>query len=237
MKIAIVDSRISKDALGALSCHTDKIIKLPPFTRLQNPVSAHPDMLLFPAEQKIITSASYFEENRSLFEELSVLSGREIAVDSSEVAPSYPQDVKFNCFVAGGQLFGLVSALSEQVLHWARGSRIPVVNIRQGYAKCSTCIVTHNTVITEDAGIERAMQNRGIDVLRITSGQVALDGYDCGFIGGASGTDSESVYFCGDISKHPDFDKIDDFCRRHGKNCISLGSDSLYDVGTIFFIE
>lgn len=237
MKIAIVDSRIPKDAECALSCHADKIIKLPPFKCLQEPVSAHPDMLLFPAERGIITSAQYFEENRSLLEELSDVSGREIVLDSGEIAPIYPQDVKFNCFAVGGRLFGLLSALSEQVLTWAMESEIPVVNLRQGYAKCSACIVSDNAVITEDEGVERAMLDSGIDVLRITSGQVALDGYDCGFIGGSSGADSENVYFCGNISKHPDFDAIEVFCRRHGKKCVSLGSGRLYDVGTIFFME
>ncbi len=237
MKIAIVDSRIPQDAEGALSRHADKIIKLPPFNRLQKPVSAHPDMLLFPTESGIITSAEYFEENKSLLEELSDVSGRKIVLDGGEIAPIYPQDVKFNCFVIGGRLFGLASVLSEQVSRWADELKIPVVNLRQGYAKCSTCIVSNNAVITENESIERAMIDCGIDVLRIMSGRVALDGYNCGFIGGASGTDDENVYFCGDISKYPDFNSIECFCHRHGKNCVSLGSGRLYDIGTIFFIE
>ena len=225
------------DAESALSRHADKIIKLPPFNRLQEPVSAHPDMLLFPTERGIITCAEYFEENRSLFEELSDVSGCEIVLDSGEIASKYPQDVKFNGFVVGGQLFGLASALSEQVLTWAMESKIPVVKLRQGYAKCSVCIVSDKAVITEDAGIEKTMLDSGIDVLRVTSGQVTLEGYNCGFIGGASGSDSENVYFCGNISKHPDFDAIESFCHRHAKKCVSLGNGRLYDVGTILFFE
>ena len=237
MKIAIVDSRIEKDAERALSDYADKIIKLPPFKRLQEPVSAHPDMLMFPTENSIITDKQYVKENAKIFREISELSGRRIVLCNKAFSPSYPDDVKFNCFAVGKTLFGLDASLSPKVLEWADNNSVPVKNVKQGYAKCSACIVSENAVITEDASIERAMVENGIDVLRVTSGQVALDGYDHGFIGGTSGSDGENVYFCGDISHHPDFEKIEKFCHDHGKNCVSLGKGRLYDIGTIFFFE
>lgn len=237
MKIAIVDSRIPKDAYRALSCYADKIFCLPKFSCVQEPVSAHPDMLIFLAKDSIITSKGYAKENKALFSEISALSGRRILFDENELSPIYPADVKFNCFIASGMLFGLHSALSERVIEWTKENTIPVVNVRQGYAKCSTCVVSEDAVITEDVSIEEAMLEKRIDVLRVASGQVALDGYNCGFIGGASGSDNENVYFCGDISKHPDYIKIRDFCHRHKKECVSLGNSGLYDVGTILFLE
>lgn len=237
MKIAIVDSRIPKDAERALSDYADKIIKLPPFKRLQEPVSAHPDMLMFPTENSIITDKRYVKENAEIFREISELSGRRIVLCNKAFSPSYPDDVKFNCFAVEKTLFGLAASLSEKVLEWAGENCVSVKNVKQGYAKCSACIVSENAVITEDTSIERAMVENGIDVLRVTSGQVALDGYDRGFIGGASGSDRENVFFCGDISRHPNYVEIESFCRRHGKNCVSLGNVRLYDIGTIFFFE
>ena len=236
MKIAVVDSRIPKDAKSALSCYADKIIEIPPFSRLQAPVSAHPDMLLFPTKNEIITNKRYAEENSALFRELSELSGRKLVFDEADLAPDYPSDVRFNCFCAGGRIFGLAAALSEKVVDWANSQDTPVVSVRQGYAKCSACVVSCSAVITEDVSIEKTMKENGVDVLRVTPGHVVLDGYDRGFIGGASGTDSENVYFCGDVTSHPEFEKINDFCRKHGKSCVSLGCDRLYDIGTIFFL-
>ena len=237
MKIAIVDSRIPKDAERALSDYTDKIIKLPPFKCLQEPVSAHPDMLMFPTEDSIITDRQYAKENTGLFRELSELSGRRIVLCHKGISHSYPDDVKFNCFAVKKTLFGLAASLSEKVLEWADKNSVTVKNVKQGYAKCSTCIVSENAVITEDTSIEKAMVENGIDVLRVGAGQVALEGYNCGFIGGVSGSDRENVYFCGDISYHPDFEKIEKFCHDHGKNCVSLGTGRLYDIGTILFLE
>ena len=237
MKIAIVDSRIPRDAESALSCYVHKIFKLPPFAALQEPVSAHPDMLMFPTDGEIITNKRYAEENAGLIRELSELSGRKLVLDETDLAHTYPADVRFNCFAAGGRLFGLSAALSEKVICWAKSQSVTITNVRQGYAKCSACVVSHNAVITEDASIEKVLGENGVDVLRVAPGCVSLDGYDCGFMGGASGADDENVYFCGDISTHPNSNEIMEFCLQHGKNCVSLGSGRLYDVGTIFFLE
>ncbi|MBQ2377376.1 MAG: hypothetical protein II297_03135, partial [Clostridia bacterium] len=178
MKIAIVDSRIPRDAESALSHHADRIIALPPFSALQKPVSAHPDMLMFPTDSEIITNKRYAEENAGLIRELSELSGRKLVLDETDLAPAYPADVRFNCFEAGGRLFGLSAAISEKIICWASNRAMAMTDVRQGYAKCSACVVSHNAVITEDASIERAMKENGVDVLRVAPGYVALDGYD-----------------------------------------------------------
>ena len=61
------------------------------------------------------------------------------------------------------------------------------VNVSQGYAKCSTCVVGEDAIITYDRGIAKAADAAGMDVLVIEPGHVDLPGYDTGFIGGASG--------------------------------------------------
>ena len=69
----------------------------------------------------------------------------------------------------------------------------------------------------------------------ISPGSVLLDGYDYGFIGGASGFDGRSLYFCGDVDLHPDGCAIRSFCDDHGIGCVSLSPLPLHDVGGIFF--
>jgi hypothetical protein len=45
----------------------------------------------------------------------------------------------------------------------------------------------------------------------------------------------DTVYFTGDISSHPDAERIAEFCKAHKKKIISLSSEPLNDVGGIFF--
>ena len=139
----------------------------------------------------------------------------------------------FNAAVIGEHLFGKLEYLSKSVLNLG----FKTVNVNQGYARCSTLSVNDRALITSDKGIAKVAKEQNLDALLITSGYVALDGYDYGFIGGASGCDNENVYFCGDLSTHPDAETIYDFCLFHGKSPISLSPSPLYDVGTIFFLH
>ena len=61
-----------------------------------------------------------------------------------------------------------------------------------------------------------AAEKKGIDVLAVSPAGVRLDGYNCGFIGGATGADKENVYFCGNVDLHPDGERIKAFCEKHG---------------------
>jgi hypothetical protein len=98
--------------------------------------------------------------------------------------------------------------------------------------------VSENAVITADKNIARTAEAAGADALLISTApeKIRLDGYDYGFIGGASGMLEDTVYFTGDISSHPDAERIAEFCKAHKKKkMISLSKETLCDVGGIFF--
>lgn len=68
-----------------------------------------------------------------------------------------------------------------------RKNDIEIVNINQGYARCSTLILNNRTAVTADISVKNALEKDGAKVLLISSGDIKLEGYDYGFIGGASG--------------------------------------------------
>ena len=104
-------------------------------------------------------------------------------------------------------------------------------------SKCSTLIVGENDIITADRGIHRVAQSAGINSLLIGVGNVSLEPYEYGFIGGASGTLGNTVYFCGDLKEHPDKQKIVEFISACGKECVFLPFERLSDMGSILFVE
>lgn len=230
MKIAICDSRTPKAALNNLSNYCDNIVLLPAFDALAAPVSAHPDMLIFPVTHKgyILTHEDYLSSAFDAFAGIDL----DIIPISEKVSDAYPKDILLNAAVIGEHLFGKLEHLSKSVLNLGFKN----ANVNQGYARCSTLSVNDRAFITSDKGIAKVAREQNLDTLLITPGYVALDGYDYGFIGGASGCDNENVYFCGDLSTHPDAETIYDFCLFRGKSPISLSPSPLYDVGTIFFL-
>ena len=107
-----------------------------------------------------------------------------------------------------------------------------MINVKQGYSKCSIVIVDEDSIITYDNGIANACEHAGMNVLRIRPGYVALAGYKTGFIGGASGRVGDTIVFCGDISAHPDSTAITEFIQERGLNIKSF-SFPLTDIGSI----
>ncbi len=151
---------------------------------------------------------------------------------SADPSNVYPYDIPYNALCAGGRLFCLAAHTDPEVLRVAQALGKKIVDVRQGYAKCSGIPVGSNGLITSDAGIARAARQEGLDVLSVSNEGVALDGYDTGFIGGAGVCFGDRILFTGDLSVHPDFERICAFCRRFGVGIEYIKGMKLYDYGS-----
>ena len=234
MKFVVTDARIDKACEKGLLDRGFELIKMPTFEALQTPVSAHPDMLFFLGKGRIVCHKDYFAIAEEQINKIAKASNCEIIFSGENIGREYPLDVLFNAAPVGNMLICRRDAVSGMVAETYGEKNI--INVKQGYAKCSTCVVSDNAIITADVSIAKAAEKRGIDVLVISPAGVRLDGYDCGFIGGASGADGENVYFCGNVDLHPDGEKIKAFCKKQGKTAVSLSNELLYDYGTLMII-
>ena len=234
--IAIVDQRVSISMKKALAELGFSVIPLPPFSRLSKPVASHPDMLIFPFEDRLFVHKSYYKEAKGVIDEIVSASGLSLALAETDISPAYPNDVALNLFCVGKSLIGKIVVLPKEVLEYARSKGYRVINTKQGYAKCSSIVLGENAVITADPSIEEAATMAGSEVLRISEGGVLLPPYPYGFLGGASGCTKDTVYFCGDIEKHPDAEKISAFCQKNGYRAVSLSREPLTDMGSILFL-
>ena len=229
--IVFTDCRMDAGAVQKLREFGHTVIPCPPLKALDAPVASHPDLLLFFTENGVLTHKDYACTLHALCPTLPVISIPE------QVEEKYPHDVLLDAALVGKHLVCRPDATSSSVLEYARKKGAALLPVRQGYAKCNLCMVSENAVITEDASIAKALSAVGTEVLRITPGYVALSGYPYGFIGGASGNDGCHVFFCGDLSVHPEGESMAAFCRRHGKQPVSLCSGKLCDVGSLLFWE
>ena len=233
--IAVIDCRMPNSAKTKLREFCE-VVELPPFSALDPRVASHPDMLMFAFDGKLFTSRCYYDEARAVIDKIIELTSMVLILTDDKTGNKYPNDITFNTFVINNRVICNAEYISKEIKKYAELHNIGVTSVKQGYAKCSA-VVIDNAVISADKGICDTVQKLGTDALKITSDGVALDGYDCGFIGGASGVWKNKVFFCGDISKHKDCLSITNFCQSHGCEVFSLSDDPLYDVGTILFLE
>ena len=209
-----------KKALLSENAHTDLILwlkdmgleiqKIPCING--SPIGTHPDL--------------YFCQ-MSCSDNGDVFSGT-----ASKVGQKYPGDCIYNAASTGRFFIHNTNITDPELLDAAKAHQLDIIHVRQGYTKCSCVVVDENSIITSDAGIARACRNK-MDCLLISPGHVILEGYDYGFLGGASGRLEDTIIFNGDLQAHPDREKIRSFITERGLKIKYFDSYPLTDIGSI----
>ena len=229
MKI-LVDAKMSNKVRASLSRY-GKVISLPKWEGLPEPVSSHPDMLFYPLpDGKILVGRDYYNENCDFFDALSC----DFVMDEKTPSGEYPFDVRFDCLGVNGVLYGKDGFVSERIIKHYQS----FVSVKQGYTRCSVAMLSEKCAVTADRGIASALERNGIDVLVIRQGNIELKGYECGFIGGAGALLCDGVYgFFGDLFSHPDGGMIAEFAYRHKIKAVSLSDEPLSDNGGLLILR
>ena len=226
------EARVSLTRQGFECC------ALPPFQKLDPGLDTHPDMLFLCLGERLFVHSDY----------LSVPGAGNIIFEISErkrckteptiqpMGPVYPDDILFNILVIGKHLVGRLDSVSKKVLFCAKDAGYELHSVRQGYARCTTCVLSDEAAVTQDPGISALLRELKIDVLQVDEKDILLPGFDHGFIGGASGKFMESVYFTGDLSRLAKGGEIAAFCQKHGIKPVSLTQERLVDCGGLFFV-
>ena len=157
----------------------------------------------------------------------------------NELSPLYPGDCRYNAACTGKFFIHKLDVTDAGLLNAAKasfGDEFHLVDVRQGYAKCSTVIVDEDSIITYDKGIAKPCEAAGMNVLLVEPGFVKLRGANTGFIGGASGREDDKIVFNGDLSAHPNFREITAFIEERGLGCKWFESYELEDIGSIITV-
>lgn len=159
-------------------------------------------------------------------------------VISEKANKRYPENVLLNCLYLNNTLYGKLSAISSDVKQYCNENDIKIVNVNQGYTRCSTLVIDKKAIITADSSIATALKNNGVEVLKICEGNIILKGFNYGFIGGAGAKIDNTIYFFGNVKLHPDYNKIKAFIDKHNKEIkILCPKMPLTDIGGIVKME
>jgi hypothetical protein len=202
-------------------------IILPFSKRISDSVKGHADSLVFLKDGALITFDDYYLENRPLFDSLKI----PIITTNEYYSDTYPYDILFNAIEINGTVIGRCENISALIKEGKSEIRVP-----QGYARCSTLLAGVSCAVTADLKLSRALTELSVDTLLIRSGHIILEGYDYGFIGGASIVFENTVFFFGRIEDHPDYYLIKEHLEKHGYSLSSLSDAPLTDCGGAIII-
>lgn len=212
----------------------DKPLKAAGFTPIPVPdnpyvdkrLSGHVDLSVCKVNEKTLIVSQYLLEYAYFVNELTNVV-KLIAAHNKQM-PNYPHDANLCSCICGDHLIHHSKCIDPEIVKYARKH---LIDVRQGYSNCMVCAVSNNAIITSDRGIADAAGKAGIGVLQISPGHIELEGFNTGFIGGASFSHEGSVYFTGTLTEHPDRDKISRFIAAHGSSAIYLTAAPIFDIG------
>lgn len=233
MKYAIVDFRTSEEEKRNLSKFGLNILICPPSALLYDAICGHPDILLHIVNKQTIMV--HKDMNIDFVDKLKSL-GLKIIFSKTSLSRNYPNDIILNSININNLFVHNLKFTDSNLINYIANKK--TINVRQGYTKCSTAIVTESAIITSDKSIASALSKENVDVLLLPPGDIELPGLDYGFIGGSSGLiDTHTMAFFGDLNYYIYGKKVKEFIEKHNVEAVFLREDKLIDRGSIFVIE
>lgn len=206
---AFISQQSNNQLIDYLSAQGIEISLVEPHANVAEPIACHPDIYMCHLGDSIYVG------NLDL------------------LGPKYPLDVLYNC-ARVGKYFLCSKNASKDLIFEAKKYGLELIYLKQGYVKCNVVIVDDNHIITEDEGIAKTLKaETDIEVLLIQGGFVSLEGYPRGFIGGATGKIGQEIVFNGNLSAHPDYDRIKAFLEPLGVGIKYFEEYPLTDIGSI----
>ena len=194
-------------------------------------IRTHPDIQIHQLDTKLaICAPECFSHYRRLLPQSIRLVKRKTCLSGT-----YPGDCAYNVARTGNYLFCNTNCVDPLLLTYYQRQGKQVFHVNQGYTKCNLCVISDQLVLTEDIGIHNTIMGYEISVASVLLpvGAVALEGFPYGFIGGACGRASHTVYWFGDPASCGYYSRIRELLYSHGIQSIALDNGPLRDLGGI----
>ncbi len=207
------------------------VIKPPEISILPKGLMRHADLgICFVSKKKAVCppeTCAYYSRKLSPYA-IEVISGK------CNVGSNYPSDSAYNVGIVGKKCFLNKSVCDERLYEILISEGYEIINVKQGYTKCSICPVDEVSFITGDKGIAVAGEKAGLSVLLISNDNISLSGYSNGFFGGSAGMRAkDELLINGDINTLPDCRRIKEFLEERKIRIKSIKEGEVTDIGSI----
>ncbi|MHB9057153.1 MAG: DUF6873 family GME fold protein [Paludibacteraceae bacterium] len=205
------------------------LIPLPSNSDIAEPVKFHADMNIHHISgNKFVASGGIYEK----IIDYPAIYGINL-IKGERQSEKYPADIGLNACRIGKYLFHNFKYTDKTIIS-ELGNNVELIDVKQGYTKCSVCIIDEFSAITSDKEISKRLRGAGIDTLEIVAGHINLPGCDYGFLGGAAVKLSRDILaFTGNLNSHPDKIRIIEFLKNKNIQPVFLTDEPCFDIGSI----
>lgn len=156
-------------------------------------------------------------------------------LSESSLSSKYPSDIILNALIMNNYFIHNLKFTDKNLLSSQKSKKL--INVKQGYTKCSVLPLKEKVAITNDRGIYNSLLVEGFDMLLIPPGDILLPSLNYGFIGGVGGMISEDeLALFGSLEYYKYGELIKDFIKKHKIKALPLKKGKLVDRGSLVLI-
>jgi len=228
----LLDFRTNKRNIDALSRNGYSVLLTKKLNSVCEAISGHADIQICKVGSKYICEPTVYDYYRGLIKDEYLIIGKK------ELKKEYPEDIAYNICTLDNFAIHNFKYTDTVVSEELKLNFYNLINVKQGYSKCSICKITENAFITADENIYRNAIQNNFDVLKINPGYIKLEGFEYGFLGGATGLIEKNILAVnGTLKKHPDYNNIKSFCSNYNIDILELSNETPVDIGSILKLD
>ena len=227
--ICFVDYRTTENEINSLKKNNFDVIKIPRDNNLYKAIDGHTDIQL----NILDTNTIIVNKNIDLtFKELWKRKNINFIESFSTLSSKYPNNISLNAYITDNYLIHNLKFTDKKILDYCKNKKI--INVKQGYTKCSILPLREKAIITNDNGIYNTLKSEGFDILLLPFGDIELSGLNYGFIGGVGGMiSSDCMAFFGSLDNYTYGQEVKNFLYKYDIKPIYLNNTKLIDRGSL----
>jgi len=231
VSLVVIDYRMPKSMEEKMNSMGIECIRTVKCRELHEAEDGHPDMLMtHMGGNWIVLAPNIYDEMAPMLQK----KGFAVTKGATWLVRNYPGNIAYNVLRLGNLVFHNIEYTDAELLSAFEKEKLKLINIRQGYAKCSACILDSRTIITSDRKLSETAGANGIESLLIEPGGIELKGFDYGFIGGSSGLLADRLIgFSGNSGSLTNAGDITAFIASKGFSSVDLSMEKMVDYGSI----
>ncbi|HCW53318.1 MAG TPA: hypothetical protein DG753_06195 [Clostridium sp.] len=229
---AFVDYKISLEELKNLDKLNINTICVPKTSKVYEAINGHPDIQLNTLKNNSSDQLIIHKDICDDFKKILNKNHIKYILSKSSLSNTYPGDIILNALILDNYFIHTLKHTDENLLKSQESKTL--INVPQGYSKCSVLPVRENALITSDKGIVNSLKEYNFDILLIPPEDILLPSLNYGFIGGVGGmiTDDRMAFF-GELQHYRYGEEVKNFLYKYDVKPVFLRKGKLIDRGSL----
>ena len=226
-KTFLVDFRIDEEIENELKKNDIEYIKTLKNENLYYEICGHPDIAACDLGDVTVIEPATYNLLYEQIKDFNIIKGETI------LRSKYPYDIAYNFIVTEKYIIGKLNYMDKVVRKLAEKKGLEFINVKQGYARCSTISLPEDRFITSDSNIYETLISKNLKCYLIECQDIYLSERYNGFLGGSCLIYDDEIMFFGNIDSIGNGDILKKILKENHIKYYDINNLKLKDYGSM----